>query len=186
MRKKTIYGYKFKEQDGICEITARAEINPYHIERILGKARVKGKKAEYEYIYIKSYDSDFEGVLLTERKNLNFDVVSNFITRYSNGVRTAGNHPYCADLKDDDLLDELGIEVLLYKHFFSMGSGLCVCYYPCKRTDITEELKEKLRERTREAENNKKSWDKCRENDRKRNKVVFEPYKEEGQHLKEV
>lgn len=162
----------YEEKDGKCVLTAKAEINPYHIEKILGKASVKGSKKIYEYIYIKAFNCDFEGVLLTERKNLNFDVVTSFIETYYNGDRSVENHPYYADLKDNELLDDLDIEVLTYKIFYSI-SGLRTRFYPCKRNEITEELRESLKEKTKKAEEEKISWDNHIKSINEKGKLIF-------------
>lgn len=170
MSRKDIYGYMFKEQNGKIELISKAKINPYNIEKILGQTKVKGKHQMYEYVYLKS--RNFEGVLLIERKALNYDIVSHFIQCYSSGFRSVENHPYTLDLKDSNLFDDLGITVLTYKYFY-ICNGLRTCYYPCKKSDVSEELIEKLQKYTMTAIEEKEKYVKTK--DKKRNELVFMP-----------
>ena len=172
-RRKPKYIYTFVAVQEKYQLTSKAEANLYHIERILGAVKVQGKSELFEKVEIKDRYTGFEGIFLTERKNLNFDVVEDFVTGYYNGVRSVQSHPYTDDLLDDDLLDDLDMTVLTYKHFYSMGGGLCDVYYPVKKEKATDELRQTLNQWTEEAISDKKTWDKCREEER-RNIPIFE------------
>lgn len=144
------YCYTFKEQNGIYELTGKAEFNPYNIEKILGKVKVKGKRQDYELIYIKSeYPRIYDGIVLTERKNLTFKVVTFFIRTCWYCERSVEHRPYYNDLKDKELLNDLDIEVLTYQRYWESEKCITTCFYPCKRDEITEELKTELEERTK-------------------------------------
>ena len=171
MAKRKTYIYQFAVVQGEIQLIARADGNLYNIERILGVVKVKGKKELFEKVEIKDRLSGFAGIFLTERKNLNFDVISHFITNFSNGVRTVQSHPYTDDLYDDELLGDLGIKVLNYKHFYPMSGGMHDVFYPAK--DVTEDLLRELERRTQIAIQDEETWNLCREADR-RNVPIFE------------
>ena len=126
MLKNDRYVYKFVEKDGKYGLTEKAVFNPYTIERILGKVKI-GRKC-YEKIYVQDCYGIFFGTFLTERKNLTFDVVEHFVTSYSYGIRSVQNHPYTEDLFDDQLIDDVGMAVLTYKHFYSSQDCLADVY----------------------------------------------------------
>lgn len=145
------YAYKFVKNDDKYEITEKALFNPYHIERILGKVTIKNKV--YELIEIKGRWANFEGVYLTERKNLTFKVLASFVSGYSGGDRSEQWHPYKRDLLDPDLLDDIGMEVFTYKHFYSGTNEILDCYLAVKKDEATEELINALNERSVSAVN---------------------------------
>ena len=156
-RKGKHYIYKFVNHGDEIELTAKRVGSLYGVERILGKVMVKGQNELFEMIEIKNrLYPELNGIFLTERKNLNFDNIENFILFHSNGDRSEQWHPYKQDLKDDTLLSDLGIEVLTYKHFYSGNDKLLDVYYVCKKEDVNEELKEKLKKWTIQAENEAK------------------------------
>lgn len=156
-RKRKHYIYKFVRNGDEIELTAKAEGNLYCVERILGKVMVKGQSELFEMIEIKNRLSpQLNGIFLTERKNFNFDNIKSFILFHSNGDRSEQWHPYKQDLKDDTLLSDLGIAVLTYKHFYSGDDKVNDVYYVCKKEDVNEELKEELKERSIQAENEAK------------------------------
>lgn len=140
------YAYKFVKNGDKYEITEKALFNPYHIEKIFGKVTIKNKV--YELIEIKSRWADFEGVYLTERENLTFKVLARFVCSYGNGDRSEQWRPYKEDLLDPDLLDDIGMEVLTYKHFYSGSNELLDIYFPVKKDEVTEELINALNERS--------------------------------------
>ena len=142
--------YKFRiEPDGSYVLVAKAYLNLYCIERILGKAKVKGDRKTYELIEIKDYGCPIcDGTYLVERKKLTFGVVCHFITTHAYGARSVQHHPYSADLLDDELLDDLGIEVLKYKHFYSSDDFLADCFYPVKKDAVSDELLKQLKEKS--------------------------------------
>lgn len=151
------YIYKFVNNGDEIELTAKAEGNLYGIERILGKVLVKGRNELFEMIEIKNeFQPQLNGIYLTERKNFNFDNIKSFILFHSNGDRSEQRHPYKQDLKDDTLLSDLGIEVLTYKHFYAANDTLADVYYVCRREEVNEMLKEELKERSIQAENEAK------------------------------
>ncbi|MBQ1517364.1 MAG: hypothetical protein IIZ46_04100 [Clostridia bacterium] len=156
-RKGKHYIYKFVSNGDEIELTAKAEGNLYTVERILGKVLVKGRNELFEMIEIKNRVSpQLNGIFLTERKNFNFDNIKSFILFHSNGDRSEQWHPYKQDLKDDTLLSDLGIAVLTYKYFYSGDDKINDVYYVCKKEDVNEELKEELKERSIQAENEAK------------------------------
>lgn len=155
--KKKHYIYKFVSNGDEIELTAKAEGNLYCVERILGKVIVKGKNELFEMIEIRNRLSpQLNGIFLTERNNFNFDNIKSFIKFYSNGNRSKQWHPYEQDLKDDTLLSDLGIAVLTYKRFYSTDNKICDDYYVCKKEDVNEKLKEELKERSIQSENEAK------------------------------
>ena len=157
MGRKKHYIYKFVNNGDETELTAKTEGNLYCVERILGKVLVKGQNELFEMIEMRDRLSpQLNGIFLTERKNFNFDNIKSFILFHSNGDRSEQWHPYKQDLKDDTLLSDLGIEVLTYKHFYSAVDKLQDVYYVCKKEDVNEELKEKLKKWTIQAENEAK------------------------------
>lgn len=145
------YAYKFVKNGDKYEITEKALFNPYHIERILGKVTIKNKV--YELIEIKGRWASFEGVYLTERKNITFKVLDSFVSMCSAGDRSEQWHPYTEDLLDPDLLDDIGAKVLTYKHFYSGSNEICDVYCAVKTDEVTEELINALNERSVSAVN---------------------------------
>ena len=64
------------------------------------------------------------------------------------------------DILDLSILDDFGIEVLTYKHYYWGDKKLCDVYLATTKEHVTEELKEKLARRSkdaiRECENHKR------------------------------
>lgn len=149
-RPRNCYIYKAIEKNGKYEITAKAELNPYTIEKMLGTVVIKNKI--YEKIAVKTRYMTEPVYGLTERANLTFDVVASFVTSFSNGDRSVDSHPYTEDLLDDDLLDDVGMVVLTRKHFFSSSNHLAEVYYPVKKEKVNDELIEYLNEYSKKQE----------------------------------
>lgn len=145
--------YKFIVDDnGQYVLTAKGNVNLYGVERILGKVKVKGDRKTYELIEIKNRYFDDDGYYLTEREKLTFDIVARFVTSHDNGDRSVQHRPFYDDLKDKELLDDLGMEVLTYKHYYSGNDFLADCFMPMKKIDVTEELIQKLKEKSEKEE----------------------------------
>lgn len=95
-------------------------INPYTIEMIFGKTKIEGSKLDWEKIMIKRDARDSGEYYIVRRKDLlkKTDAIIRFVQSYCNGSRSLQWHPYTRDLFDDDLLEDAGIRVLTYKHFY--------------------------------------------------------------------
>ena len=149
--KKSTKGYLFKVDDrGNYIITHEAIIGRCNITKIIGKRMVKGRKTEFEEIeFVKPNNERYR--CLIKRKELTSSEVAGLIEFCECGVRSAQRRPYTEDLMDLSLLDDLGIEVLTYKHYFWRDKELCDLYLATKRENVTEELKEKLDQRSTDA-----------------------------------
>ena len=145
--KKRMKGYLFKDDGkGNYIITHEAEIGCYVICRIICKRMVKGRKTEYEEIEI--IDGGKHRRCLVKRKDITVPVLISLICFYENGTRSVQWHPYTDDLLDVSLLDELGITILTYKHYYFGDKKLCDVYCPVKKDEVTPELLEKLQKRS--------------------------------------
>lgn len=165
--------YRFEEHDGQYVITEKATLPGLPIERILGKVVIK--KSIYEKVELKSLFVP-EGVYLVKRKKLTFQTVKQFVTFYSDGTRCVQHHPYTDDLFDDELLDDIGMTVLTYKHFYSGNNLLADVYYPVKKEKVTDELLAQIEEinqkETAEAARLRAHWAQMRE-DANKNQAVW-------------
>lgn len=129
--KRKVTMYKYEINNGIYVLTAKTtDINPYNIERILGKVQVKGRKTDFELIEIKSRHFDYDGKYLIKRSDLTYEIIGHFIESCDGCVRSKQNHPYERDLLDKDLLNDLGIQVLTYKYFYIGDNKIRDLYYP--------------------------------------------------------
>jgi hypothetical protein len=149
--KKSTKGYLFKVDDrGNYIITHEAIIGRCNITKIIGKRMVKGRKTEFEEIEFVEPNKERHRCLI-KRKELTPSEIISLIEFCERGVRSVQWHPYTEDLMDLSLLDDLGIEVLTYKHYYWGDKELCDVYLATKRENVTEELKEKLEQRSKEA-----------------------------------
>ena len=155
MGKPKIYIYSFKISEGEYIIDSKCELKiglTHSIERILGKVLVRGRNELFEMVEIKSYSfPEYNGIYITERKNLTFDVLKRFIKYYYNGCRSELHHPYTADLEDDAILLDVGMSVLTYKYYYSANDYLADAYFACKTEEVNEDLKKRLEEKTSQA-----------------------------------
>ncbi len=106
-------------------------IDPYTIEMILGKTKIEGSKLDWEKIMTKRDARDFGEYYIVRRKDLlkKTDAIIRFVQSYCNGSRSLQWHPYTRDLFDDNLLEDAGIIVLNYKHFYSGDGEIDDVYY---------------------------------------------------------
>ena len=149
--KKSTKGYLFKVDDrGNYIITHEAIIGRCNITKIIGKRMVKGRKTEFEEIEFVEPNKERHRCLI-KRKELTPSEIISLVEFCEAGTRSIQWHPYTEDLMDLSLLDDLGIEVLTYKHYYWSDKKLCDVYLATKRENITEELKEKLDQRSKEA-----------------------------------
>lgn len=149
--KKSTKGYLFKVDDrGNYIITHEAIIGRCNITKIIGKRMVKGRKTEFEEIEFVEPNKERHRCLI-KRKELTPSEIISLIEFCEAGTRSIQWHPYTEDLMDLSLLDDLGIEVLTYKHYYWGDKELCDVYLATKRENVTEELKEKLEQRSKEA-----------------------------------
>ena len=149
--KKSTKGYLFKVDDrGNYIITHEAIIGRCNITKIIGKRMVKGRKTEFEEIEFVEPNKERCRCLI-KRKELTPSEIISLIEFCEAGTRSIQRHPYTEDLMDLSLLDNLGIEVLTYKHYYWGDKKLCDVYLAAKRENVTEELKEKLEQRSKEA-----------------------------------
>ena len=160
-KKKSVCVYKFKIESGEYILTEKAVLpNLHRIERIIKQVKVKNDLRSFELIQLGKWDYSF--LCLVERKELDFDNVSSFINYYTGGERTEESHSYKKDLLDNELLDDLGIVVLTYKHFYSGTNSILTCYKPVYKTEVTDELKNELKkyseEQIEEAARIRKGW----------------------------
>lgn len=155
MGKPKIYIYGFKMSEGECIIDSRCELKiglTYNVEGILGKVLVRGRNELFEIIKIRSYSfPEYNGIYITERKNLTFGVLKSFVRFYSYGDRSELHHPYTDDLKDDTILSDVGMSVLTYKYYYSADDYLADVYFPCKTEEVNEALKKQLDEKSSQA-----------------------------------
>lgn len=149
--KKSTKGYLFKVDDrGNYIITHEAIIGRCNITKIIGKRMVKGRKTEFEEIEFVEPNKERHRCLIKRKELIPSDIIS-LIEFCEAGTRSIQWHPYTEDLMDLSLLDDLGIEVLTYKHYYWSDKKLCDVYLATKRENVTEELKEKLEQRSKEA-----------------------------------
>ena len=149
--KKSTKGYLFKVDDrGNYIITHEAIIGRCNITKIIGKRTVKGRKTEFEEIEFVEPNKERHRCLIKRKELIPSDIIS-LIEFCEAGTRSIQWHPYTEDLMDLSLLDDLGIEVLTYKHYYWSDKKLCDVYLATKRENVTEELKEKLEQRSKEA-----------------------------------
>ena len=149
--KKSTKGYLFKADDrGNYIITHEAIIGRCNITKIIGKRIVKGRKTEFEEIEFVEPNKERQRCLI-KRKELTPSEIISLVEFCEAGTRSIQWHPYTEDLMDLSLLDDLGIEVLTYKHYYWSDKKLCDVYLATKRENVTEELKEKLDQRSKEA-----------------------------------
>lgn len=150
MRKaKTIY--KFEKDETGYTLIAQADLIG-HIDRILKKVKVKGKRKDFELIYVKTrLSSQNDGYYLIARRDLDFREMSSFICYHSNGVRSVQWHDYRDDLLDEEILDDLGMTVLTYKYYYSGNDKLADKFYPVLKENVTDELLEELKNQTEKA-----------------------------------
>lgn len=149
--KKSTKGYLFKVDDrGNYIITHEAIIGRCNITKIIGKRMVKGRKTEFEEIEFVEPNKERHRCLI-KRKELTPSEIISLIEFCEAGTRSIQWHPYTEDLTDLSLLDDLGIEVLTYKHYYWSDKKLCDVYLATLKENVTEELKEKLEQRSKEA-----------------------------------
>jgi len=149
--KKSTKGYLFKVDDrGNYIITHEAIIGRCNITKIIGKRMVKGRKTEFEEIEFVEPNKERHRCLIKRKELTPSDIIS-LIEFCEAGTRSIQWHPYTEDLMDLSLLDDLGIEVLTYKHYYWGDKKLCDVYLATKRENVTEELKEKLNQRSKDA-----------------------------------
>lgn len=138
--KRKVTMYKYEINNGKYVLTAKTtDINPYNIERILGKVHVKGRKTDFELIEIKSRHFDYDGQYLIKRSDLTYEIIGHFIESCDVCIRCKRHHPYEYDLLDKDLLNDLGIQVLTYKQFFVGDNEIDDMYYPISLSKLNEE-----------------------------------------------
>ena len=149
--KKSTKGYLFKVDDrGNYIITHEAIIGRCNITKIIEKRMVKGRKTEFEEIEFVEPNKERHRCLI-KRKELTPSEIISLIEFCEAGTRSIQWHPYTEDLMDLSLLDDLGIEVLTYKHYYWGDKKLCDVYLATKKENVTEELKEKLEQRSKDA-----------------------------------
>ena len=159
-------------------LTKQATVNSVFIERIIGKRKVKGRKTDFEEIELAEF-SPFDAHVtrtrcLVKRKDLSPSILMQFILFYCNGARSVQWHPYTDDLLDKELLDDLGVEVLTYKHYYLGDKQLCDVYCPVMKDDVTEELKNELKERTKNAIRQENFWYDQRQREKPKNQIQWE------------
>ena len=126
-----VYLFEINDRDE-CKITYEASIYPsaFSLRKIIGKRTFKNKKTVFEEIEL------FDGTrCLIKRKCLTEHIVRSFITGNEHGIRSVQHYPYTDDLLDTSLLDELNIEVLTYKHYYSGDKKIRDIYLPIKKDD---------------------------------------------------
>ena len=149
--KKSTKGYLFKVDDrGNYTITHEAVIGRCYITKIIGKRIVKGRKTEFEEIEFVEPNKERHRCLI-KRKELTPSEIIRLIEFCEHGARSIQWHPYTEDLIDLSLLDDLEIEVLTYKHYYWGDKKLCDVYLATKKENVTEELKERLAQRSKDA-----------------------------------
>ena len=149
--KKSTKGYLFKVDDhGNYIITHEAIIGQCNITKIIGKRMVKGRKTEFEEIEFVEPNEERHRCLI-KRKELTPSEIIGLVEFYEHGARSVQWHPYTEDIMDLSLLDDLGIEVLTYKHYYWSDKKLCDVYLATKKENVTEELKDKLEQRSKDA-----------------------------------
>ena len=149
--KKSTKGYLFeKDIYGRYVLTHQTTIYPCELLRIIGKRNVKGRRVDFEEIEILDR-SDKRYRCLIKRKDLTISDLFMLIEFHEHGDRSIQSHPYTEDILDPTILDDFGIEVLTYKHYYSGNRKLCDSYYPVPKENVTSELKDKLEQWSKDA-----------------------------------
>ena len=86
-----------------------------------------------------------------KRKDLDFDIIEHFIRSCDGRIRSKQNKPYTADLKDLELLTDLGIKVYTYKHFAAGDKVLYDHYFPIKEENIDQDFLDTIEARSKYA-----------------------------------
>ena len=168
----TVYKYEIDEKTGKYVLTSKTNmISLYWIERILGVVQVKGAKVPYELIEIKNRHYDVDGLYLVKRKHINRDIIESFVSSCSYCTRSVQHRPYTDDLKDPDLLSDIGAMVFTYKHWACGDKVLYDEYIAIKKENITTEFLEKLDEMSKAAIEASKT---AQERDKSALKVLWE------------
>lgn len=140
--------YLFKTIDnGVCLLTHEGKANLYRIDRIIAKRGVKkkGRHVDYEEVVIDGTHC------LIKRKDLTFTVMSQFVACTKHESRSVQHRPYTDDLLDESLLNDLGLTVLTFKHYYSANDELCDLYYLARSEDVNDNLIKKLNDISNEA-----------------------------------
>lgn len=148
MKSRGVYVYKYEidEKTGKYVLTSKTnQISLYWIERILGVVPVKNSKVPYELIEIKNRHYNVDGLYLVKRKNITFDIICSFVSSCSYCTRSEQSRPYTKDLKDPDLLSDLGIRIFTYKHWACGDKVLYDHYIAIREKDIDQEFLHKIK-----------------------------------------
>ena len=149
--KKSTKGYLFKVDDhGNYIITHEAIIGRCNITKIIGKRMVKGRKTEFEEIEFVEPNKKRHRCLI-KRKELTPSEIIGLVEFCDAGARSIQWHPYTEDILDSSILDDVGIEVLTYKHYYWGDKKLYDVYWATLKDNVTEELKEELEQRSKKA-----------------------------------
>lgn len=146
--------YKVERDGDEIRLTEKANFKSiFGIKDIQGPiTNVKGRKKAFEMLTISNNARGLHGKYLIMRDQLDFDIVADFITSHPNGDRSVQYMPYTRYLHDGTLLDELGIVVLTYKHYYWGDHKLMDLYYPVRKDNVTDALLSKLDDLSNKAE----------------------------------